>query len=242
MLNPILMPRKWGSPVCPRFSPDTIPYVADCKVPGVVSLLGMLRFYAERFITLARSIETLHTEFRYSMNDAEANERIPEDVVPQGVTQIKLLRAECEAIALTSAADHVTRLLQALQDRATGREFVALMRELQNRIDDELGRKLIYCVETDRAEFCDPNWLLDSAIARNFPTAFKEIQSAGRCYAFGEAPASAFHSMRALEVALGTLAGYFHVDFQRTNWHPVIEAIESNIRDISNAPKTPAAF
>ncbi|MCU1331135.1 MAG: hypothetical protein JWM08_127 [Candidatus Angelobacter sp.] len=44
--------------------------------------------------------------------------------------------------------------------------------------------------------------------------------------------------MRALEVALGVLATRFGVDFENTNWHPVIEEIESKIRDISKQPKT----
>ncbi len=210
----------------------------DVAPSGVVSLLDMLRFYADKFVRLAREIQTLHTEFQHELHSAEASEPVPVDLLPSGIEHIHRLRDECSGALLTSAVDQVDRMLKSLKKGTSARNFVGLMHELQNRIDDELTRKIIYYVESDRVTFCDPGWLVDSPIVASFPTAFKEIQSAGRCYAFGEAPASAFHSMRALEVALGALASHFGVDFQSTNWHPVIEKIESAIRDISKAQKS----
>jgi len=192
---------------------------------GVVSLFDMLRFAAEKFYKLSEELG------RASFKST----KMPPILIGgpgTPVGEIKLLTLE---LGLNSANDQVTRILESVNEDVDIDSYFA---DLQRRIHDDLKRKMMYCVESDRTQFCDPQWLSTSVIASKFPTAFKELQSAGRSYAFGEGPASAFHSMRALEVGLGVIAARFGVGFDHANWHPIIEEIESKIRDISKAPKS----
>jgi hypothetical protein len=193
---------------------------------GVVSLLDMLRFAAERFYKLSEELSRVSQDVAHLRPLVLGGAGTP-------LSDVKDLTLE---LGLDSAYDQILRIYATLPKEQGIIE--RLFADLHRRVHDDLKRKLVYCVEAERNKFCDPQWLVESPIFKKFPTAFKELQSAGRCYAFGEGPASAFHSMRALEIALGVLAARFNVDFQNTNWHPVIEEIESKIRDISKAPKS----
>jgi len=202
------------------------------KPHGLVSLLDMLRFAAERFYKLSEELSRACLPI--------VNGKLPKPLIQGANVSMEEIGRLCLELGLQSACDQVKRWEYEVtrdEDLATV-DLEILFADLQRRIHDDLKRRMMYCVESDRAPFCDPNWLATSAIASKFPTALKELQSAGRCYAFGEGPASAFHSMRALEVGLQVLATRFGVDFQHINWHPVIEEIESAIRDISKASKS----
>ena len=203
----------------------------DHKPYGVVSLLDMLRFAAERFYRLSEELSRVCL----SVEDGSPKGTLigGEDTPMSEIGRLVL------ELGLPSSSDQMARWEHALtKESTTSADLVDIFSDLQRRIHDDLKRRVMYCVESDRTQFCDPKWLSVSTIASKFPTALKELQSAGRCYAFGEGPASAFHSMRALEIGLGVLATRFGVNFDHVNWHPVIEEIESKIRDISRAPKS----
>jgi hypothetical protein len=78
--------------------------------------------------------------------------------------------------------------------------------------------------------FCDPQWLFDSVIYQHFPNAWKEFQSAGKCYAYGENTACAFHLQRALEWGLKSLAVQLGKRFDRNNWGKHLEDIEKELK------------
>lgn len=87
------------------------------------------------------------------------------------------------------------------------------------------------------------NWEQHEVLKAAFPTACIELQGAGCCYAYGEYTACVFHSMRAAEIALRVMANGMPkpiaLDPALSNWHNVIECIESQIKQMQNEPKTP---
>lgn len=90
----------------------------------------------------------------------------------------------------------------------------------------ELRSVAFRMVPSNKTAFCDPNWLFNSQIYKQFPGAWQEFQSAGRCYAFGENTACAFHLQRALEWGLKSLAVHLGKRFDRNNWEKHLEDIE----------------
>lgn len=204
--------------------------IPNWPLVGVVSLLDMLRFAADRFYRLSEEMTRM---------SADVDSRTPVIVSGEG-SKFRDIEEVLTQLGLVSSLDQVARIMNESQAGRldSGEKFSDLLTDLHRRIHDDLARKVMYSVESDRSIFCDVSWLSASVIATKFPTAFRELQAAGRNYAYGESAASAFHSMRALEVGLGVLATRFNIDFQHTNWHPVIEGIESAIRDISKAPKS----
>jgi len=75
------------------------------------------------------------------------------------------------------------------------------------------------------------------------PSAAFELINAGNAYALSLNTASVFHSMRAAEIGLRSLARHLSVQFPHGNleleqWHTILNQIESKIKDIHNLPKS----
>lgn len=199
--------------------------------PRIISWCDMLRFSAEKF---------------YHLSEELSRQRGVTSVLGVKSPAMQEIRDLCSQLGLESACDQMERLFtdqivfsEEASPEQRAKRINELFGELHRRIYDELARKMCLCVPTERTKYCNPLWLLNTAVSSKFPTALKELRAAGRCYAFGESDASAFHSMRALEVALTSIARYFEIPCDSTNWHPIIEQLESKIRDISKLPKTP---
>lgn len=94
----------------------------------------------------------------------------------------------------------------------------------------ELGSVTFRAITKEKAKYCDPKWLFESAIQKNFPSAWGEFQAAGRCYAYGENTACAFHLNRALEWGLKSLAVHLNRRFDRNSWERHLEDIEKELR------------
>lgn len=103
----------------------------------------------------------------------------------------------------------------------------------------EMETILFRAVPKERVPYCDPKWLSDTKIPEHFHTALSEFQRAGNCYALGEPTATVFHSMRAMEPGLNSLADRFGVSYEHDNWQNIIQDIEAKVRDLGKLPKSP---
>ena len=56
------------------------------------------------------------------------------------------------------------------------------------------------------------------------------------CVAIAVATASAFHSMRVLEIGLGVFGALFGVSLAHKNWEPALRELESKIREMHKDP------
>lgn len=93
----------------------------------------------------------------------------------------------------------------------------------------ELSRLMLRVVPKERASYCAPDWLVDSRIYNHFPQAWQEFQAAGKCYAYGEGTACAFHLNRALEWGLKTLAVKLGKRFDRNSWETHLKDIDKEL-------------
>ena len=109
---------------------------------------------------------------------------------------------------------------------------------IQTTLQAELSAILFKSVPKERAQYLAPEWLKRSPISSKYPTSLREIKKAGECYALGQPTASVFHSVRALEPALGSLAAHFGIEFSQENWQKVIQQVESEIRKLGNQQKS----
>jgi hypothetical protein len=102
----------------------------------------------------------------------------------------------------------------------------------------ELGSMLFKAIARERNSYVDGSWLHDSSIVAAFPTAAKELERAGICYALGQPTATVFHSMRALEPVLVALAAPFGISAKFENWQNIINDIEAKVRALGQLPKS----
>jgi hypothetical protein len=93
----------------------------------------------------------------------------------------------------------------------------------------ELSSMAFRAIPAEKSPYCRPKWLFESPIYKNFPTGWKEFQSAGRCYAFGENTACAFHLNRALEWGLKSLAVELGKPFDKNSWDAHLKDIDREL-------------
>lgn len=107
-------------------------------------------------------------------------------------------------------------------------------------LKSELGGVLFRAVPRAKAQYCDPKWLTDTPLFAAFPSAWQEFQSAGRCYAYGENTACAFHLQRVLEWGLKSFAVHLGKRFDRNSWERHLDDIEKELssRYGSAGPRT----
>ena len=202
---------------------DTAPF-------GVVSLLDMLKYAAEEFYKIAQLLAYL------------SSVQMDEDSVQIVTPRLTEIWSHCRKLRLKSANAQLKRIKDRLTTGTCNAEiFSGMVSELSNRIHDELAAALCFCLPSERVDYWSPTWLVTSPIYTNFPSAWKEFQRAGKCYAYGEGTACAFHLQRALEVALKSLAVDLGQRFDRNSWDAHLKDVERELtkRYGSAGPRTP---
>jgi hypothetical protein len=133
----------------------------------------------------------------------------------------------------------LSRLRVCGLDDCTFQELFDFCLQFKERVADELSVRYFLYVPSEKFRYYDSVWFGLDTIDK-FPSILFDIKEAGSCFALGKNTASVFHLMRVLECGLNSLARYFSIDFSHTNWHPIIEQIESKVRDMAKSPNKPA--
>lgn len=119
---------------------------------------------------------------------------------------------------------------------------------LQGRVDHEMEDIVFGFIPADKALYFQNKALFGAKVNSSFPSAAKDIEEAGNCYAHGNYTGCVFHLMRALEHPLRALAIKLKVPPPKRNpktplelrtWGSVITAIITAINNRPN-PKTNA--
>jgi hypothetical protein len=189
---------------------------------GVVSLLAMLEFSARSYV-----------EISYQFGLVLASLRKPGLPLDDFSPFFEKLMGEANRLGLVVTRDALGEMLmetvktcpENAKLTGTGNERVAHfsgagldndrtchhVEAIYAAMKAELGAILLKAVPRERIRYNNSEWLKKSEIELRFPTSFKELDRAGVCYSLGQATASVFHSMRALEPALAALAEPFGI-------------------------------
>lgn len=192
----------------------------------------MLKRYALSFYDVAVSIERARRTA--SVDSGKVNtyrlEELSESLIQ--------MRAECVKLDLAHTLDlisHVeSEVLRKGKDYTCG-DMVNHLETLASSFATELRKELVFRIADERRKYFEKVDLFGLQVNTAFPSCVAEITNAGNCYALEQNEASAFHSMKILERALGVLAKKFGVDFSHTNWHNVIEQTEKQIRNMDSS-------
>jgi hypothetical protein len=113
---------------------------------------------------------------------------------------------------------------------------------LLDAVDAELKSRLVLFIPPHRAEYYEANAIVSTIVKDAFPGASSEIRNAGTCFATALYTASVFHSMRAAEIGLRSLAEATGVTFpfpiELADWQNQIEKVEAEIKQLAALPKS----
>lgn len=168
--------------------------------PGkLVTLMELLRFYAETYIRLVKDLQDL----RLCMYIDESQGKHAPDTTAAIKANLGITKLCCDKIGLHVSGKHTDELLLALDlGIITSHDIKAL----HDNIERELSCRFYVGISEDRkAAFCESlkGW---EDITTRFKAATEDVEEMNKCYALCRYSAAVFHSLLVMEhglVALG---------------------------------------
>jgi hypothetical protein len=214
----------------------------------LVSLLDMLRFYAENFCRCSSLLGQIFVELRSGVQPVDTSWSVIGSA-------LRDLEKYCSEMGLAITLAQIRRVNESVESGfglSNPLYFGQQLIEIQTRMNDELAGRLIFSVLPNHAEYIEAFTVTEQPrqsdtrielawlpIFDSFPSVRYDSLEAFKCYAVGRNTACVFHLMRVLEIGLSSLAKHFGVSFQHANWERVINDIQKAIGEIDKAPNRP---
>jgi hypothetical protein len=181
----------------------------------------MLRYAAEDFW---KASEVLATLAGFPLLLSHPNGRAN---VTKAVNE---LLENCEKLKLKISLREAEKMLPSFNNPSTSPDRIQQMAaHLSSVIHSELDGELFFQMEASKIDYWHPAWLMDRPLYAAFPRAHQEMQSAGRCYAYGEPTACVFHLMRVIDAGLRSVANSLQVNYDARNWSGITDKIEKEM-------------
>ena len=140
----------------------------------------------------------------------------------------------CKRLELPLSAIKAARIIAAFQGtQPTWDSLHASLKELGERIDDEMNDRMFAFIPSERAKyFPGGEPLFGNAVEAAFPEMTADIEDAGLCLAVGSGTATVYHLMRVMEHALLKLTAKLKIDLEnidRMTWGQILGPIDAKI-------------
>jgi len=185
--------------------------LSPLKPYQVVSLLDILRFYAEGFLEISRRLAA----------------------IPQASHDILWLLETLKQMHLPMSTISAERMAEEMGkgEHIDNKRVLELSNELYGRLHDELSISFIFMVPPDKMKFLDhenPIWGRD--VISKFPDLVADMVEAVICFGFGRSTACVFHLMRIMELGVQKLGDLLEVSSTDEKvWQAIIEKTRHNI-------------
>jgi hypothetical protein len=198
---------------------------------GIVSLLDILRAYAEAYTRAARSLTLAFAEVsKHQLNNTDVRENTL--LLKRLRSQLNELLPHCKHLPMTTAA--ISRLLTVLdapetmaQWRQTALSLMSWITDIITRLEDELSLNLFFKLPQDKKRYFDgpvDGW--EDVVAR-FPETISNIEEMSKCFALSRYAATVFHAVRAIESGLLHLGKFLGVEDPKSGWTAVTSKLET---------------
>lgn len=182
----------------------------------------MLRIHAEKYVELGEQLLDLKTLLDLT-NGIQRG--VDDDIDIKLYDALDEMAAICSDIGANESRKLFAERFERDQLPRNCEELSVLVEVLKN----ELQSRMFLHIPAADAQYYENSDLLTFETKIAFPQLTQEVRSAGNSYACGLPTACVFHCMRALEHGLRALAGDVGLDWQKEQWHTIIEQIESEI-------------
>ncbi len=167
----------------------------------MVSLLEMLDFAAADFLVMFTTLTQL------TAYQGKAISFMP-DGQEQLVSTLNNLNEHASRIGMRFVMNQIRTIYDYLETGTVKASRLAdMLEQLSKRVHEELSARTFFCLSDNKSLFFQWYWLADTPLSRpSLESVRDEFQRAGRCFAFGENTACAFHLMRIVEWAVKQVA------------------------------------
>lgn len=164
------------------------------------------------------------------------NDPIPADTRPIALGHIDEMVVAVQQLHARAAYISADRLRDNLENNETftWNQLRDAMADIELRLSDELSLVKLFVLNPAQSVYLLPGPdLMGQQVADRFPSLLFEMEEAAKCLALARPTASAFHSMRALEIAIRAMAKFLGIaDPTRPaerNWGFVLKTIKAAI-------------
>jgi hypothetical protein len=202
----------------------------------LVSLLEMLRFYADKFVNLMVIVERIRT----------VSEHFPDEIFkPQDEDPLLIefgdLRTSCQELQLDLSVMQIERtMVEMSSQEIPSTDFKSLLGNLIQIITDELSRAFLMSIPQRIAvDYYEKSNLFGDKVFNNFPSANFDIEEAGKCFATERYTACVMHLQRVVEIGLKAFGDYLvimtYIKSAQPSWQGVLSKTGSEIKSRPNA-------
>lgn len=216
-----------------------------CTQP-LVSLWDMLEINARKLIFASvhlERIEVLRSEWVGS-NGPDIDQPLARNLRSNVAGTYKNIAEAADALnapVTKAAAERAAQQLRARKKDITFRELATINKEIQSRLEDELGSVLFYTLSSSAAGYYDPSEpIFGELVERRLPNSVDDVAEAGKCFAVGRYTACAFHLMRAMEAAVQVLSANLEIDNIEREWGKLLSDIAKKIEPMPKGDKRDA--
>jgi len=199
----------------------------------LVSLLDMLRFYADRFLGMNHALDIMRHKFALhgGVSDVDLTKEFDRNamvnfmnVLYEMLLDLNLGMSAKQALYIKKRLEYADKIDQEICDATF---------DLYRRIKDELEVQLILMVPTEKAKFYEsPLPFFGEEVIERFPDLVYDMDEAYKCYVFDRSTACVFHLMRVMEGAIQRLGRILEVpNVKEKNWQNIISEIKHAIRE-----------
>ena len=194
---------------------------------GVVSLSEMLhRFRASTLMTCTWNLQKAGVGFV----DGLATEDDCRKRVEDGLSG---LHKECKHAGLESICTHIEVIQRSMKvNVGSFPNVISQVMTLLGVLQASLVKQIFFRFDEESANLYMDFGLTTGAVD-SFPSSWRELGHSSRCLAFDQSTASVFHSMRAIEFPLHSLANALAITPSNPNWENIINDCEKAIKAIS---------
>jgi hypothetical protein len=198
----------------------------DFATYKIVSVLDMLRFYAQDLIGLCQRLSGACQSSDLGGLRSQLSKEISSRTSHlRGIEILSSLGLSVSAVSLKKLIEATLRTPEISSD-----EFKKLMENLNQTIPNELSTKMLFLLSPEEVGYFDESRVLSSPETwESFPSSTYEIREAGKCFAMDRNTACVFHAMRAMEPGISALASALEMSI-RENWNKALDQIEKEIR------------
>lgn len=187
----------------------------------LVSLLDMLRFYADKFVKLTGFVVHIQT-----ISESNPNETLkPQDDDPL-LVEFGELRTLCQELELGLSIKSIDRIIGKFSNQeVSATDVEMLLGNLIERIEDELSSVYVMTLSRKKAEdYYEKTNLFGDIVSNNFPSASFDIEEAGKCFATARNTACVMHLQRALEVGVKAHTTALGLTLKTASWGSMLKA------------------
>lgn len=184
----------------------------------VVSLLDMMRFYADLFVQTLTKVVTWEVRCSRISNGST---RMAPPMAVEIYSYVGVLSIELLTYGLKSAAQKAGRIHKQLETEhmlITYGEMASMLRELRERMEDDFHSVVFVNLSAQESELYEhPETEWQSVISR-FSKVRHDIEECSKCFALARYGAAVFHVMLVAEFGVIKVAELFSVAGDKPGW------------------------